>query len=202
MTYDQPARCFWRYHPEDEHRLSFIASRQNEGDKVLMTFRLYEPEKLMSVAVWLGERQRLWEEWQQIAEGADGWTLDRHLSSMLPDCFASVEEVIISEGSQGSQEVTLTIHLLPERQVELFRHVFQSEEAQKAFLGWAGQAKLGQRFGLSLIGLLEGEKSLSSKMEEIASSRLDFGHKVMNAMLKALRDGSDEAFIPAEEDHS
>jgi len=200
MLRNATGKCYWRYDQDDEYRLSFTARHPDGGEEVLYHFRAFELDKFLSIAVLIGEHQHQWGQWRKACEQAEGPALDGILNSITrTDYFENVVDVIIAKSPGHKNAVTVTVRLLPERKVNVIRHRFQTSELRSAFLGWVEKGGYARRVRLSLIGLLEGKKALGEKMDAFAEAEHSFGQKVMNAMIAALEEGSDYAFIPGDE---
>jgi len=200
MIKSAAGHCFWKYDDEDEYRMLFVARLPDRSERVLLQFRTFEQEKFLSAAVLIGERQHLWGQWRRIAERDGHRALDKILTSIqTTDYLESVIDVTIVKDRGHPEAVTMSVHLLPKRQVDVICHTFASAEARVAFLAWVEKAGLGRRVGLCLTGLLEGSKALAVEMDTIAETELAFGHKVMRALIAAVGEGKGEVFIPASE---
>lgn len=197
MIKNATGNCFWRCDQEDEYRVSFVARLPEGGEEVLMTFRTFEQEKFLSIAVLIGERQHLWAKWRSMGERNDQQAMDKILASLwTTDYLENVVDVRIVNYPSQAKSVIMSVHLLPTRKVKVIKHKFQTSQLHKAFLGWVEKADLGSRFRLCLIGLLEGKEALAVRMNAIAEAELGFGQTVMNAVIQAIENGRDSAFIP------
>lgn len=200
MINNATGNCFWNYDKDDDYRLSFVARLADGGEEVLYHFRAWELEKFLSIAVLIGEHQHQWGEWRKACERVQGPALDGILSSIWKtDYLENVVDVIVGEHPSQKNTVAMSVHLLPERQVDVIRHKFRTPELRSAFLSWVEQGGYSRRVRLSLIGLLEGKKALAKRMDVFAEAELGIGFKVMNAMILALQEGRDEVFIPGDE---
>lgn len=198
MIKDATGNCFWKYDSEDEYRMIFVARLSDGSERVLLQFRTFEQEKFLSAAVLIGERQHLWAKWRAIAERDGHRALDKVLTSIqTTDYLENVIDVTIAKVRGRLDTVTMSVHLLPKRQVDVIRHRFKTAEATTAFLGWVEKGGLGLRVSLGLTGLLEGKKALADHMDKVAEAERAFGYSVMNALIAAVEEGGGDAFIPA-----
>lgn len=189
--------CYWDVDLNDEYRLTFMARDADGSEKALFTFRTFEKDKFLSIAVMLGERQHIWGKWRALAEKHGAAALDQILDTATPQGpFPNVVDAKIAGHPANKRAVTVSVRLVPSRKVDLIRHTFQTSQLRKSFMGWAKEAGLGARLDLCLVGLLKGTKALAAKMDEYAQAELAYGLAVQDAMLTALQEGRDEAFIP------
>ena len=189
--------CYWDFDLKDEYRLTLMARRPDGSDEALLTFRTFEQGKFLSIAVMLGERQHIWGKWRALAEKHGAAALDQILDTTMPQGpFPIVVDTKIAAHPANTRAVTVSVCLLPSRKVDLIRHTFQTPQLRKSFMHWANEAGLGPRLDLCLVGLLKGTKALAAKMDDYAQAELAYGLAVKDAMLTALQEGRDEAFIP------
>lgn len=192
---DNTGECYWTYELE-EFRLNFIARHENKPDEVLMTFRLFEQDKFLAVAVLIGERQHLWGDWRSIAEATDGNTLSGHIADLiLGDCLMPFEEVIVREQGSFPSKVTVAAKL-PFREVNLLAHRFETVKHKNAFLGWARQNARGHLFGLCLLGFFKGRHAMADKMDAVAAAHLQQGVSFTNLLQAMSDEGLDEVSLP------
>jgi len=200
MLKNATGNCYWRYDQDDQYRLSFTARYPDGGEEVLYHFRAFEFDKFLSIAVLIGEHQHQWGQWREACEQTEGPALDGILNSITrTDYFENVVDVTIAKSPGYKNAVTVSVHLLPKRRVDIIRHRFETSELRSAFLGWVEKGGYARRVRLSLTGLLEGKKALGEKMDAFAEAEHSFGQKVMNAMIAAHANGTDYAFIPGDE---
>jgi len=197
MVKQASGRCYWTYDPDDEYRMTFISRCPDGSEKPLLTFRADELNKFLACAVLVGEHQEQWDRWREIAERDGLEALEQAIwSNHTTEYFENVIDVTFAAHPTRMKAITVSIHMLPERRLDLISHRFKSARARDRFMDWARTANQGQRLGLCLVGLLEGTRELATWMEKIARHHVPFGERIMAAVQAAIENGSDEAFIP------
>lgn len=182
MMMDDPGSAIFEADPSDEWKLSFTIPdlREEGGRRTLMWFRCFEPDKLLSVAVWLGERQHLWAEWRAIAESQDGAALSRHLTvaaeaDALTDAdgerylFEACSGATIAICDDGS-EIEILVRL-PTRTLGMIVHDFGDADVRDAFMTWMAEDEEAPGcVELALFALLEGRTALARQLDTLAAT--------------------------------